>query len=145
MRRVVLEAAVARRVVDGRDDDAVGLRPVGLSARVELPRARAVVRDDRAAQRRRRHAVVELVDERVHAVRLEHLERRRLGRAREPVGVAADEQRAADALRRAVLDDRLGDRRDVGLVERAVELEPRWPLVPNTTRCSGMVTSGSRV
>ena len=37
------------------------------------------------------------------------------------MGVPADEQRARGAVRGAVLDDRLGDRQDVRLVERAVE------------------------
>ena len=37
------------------------------------------------------------------------------------MGVTADEHRAGGAVRGAVLDDRLGDRQDVRLVERAVQ------------------------
>jgi hypothetical protein len=111
VRRVVLESAVAGRVVARGDHDAVGLVVV----------TRGVVDDDREAEGRRRHVVVELVDERVDAVRGEHLERGRLGRTAQPVRVFSDEERAGDALSRAVLDDRLRDRRDVGFIERRVE------------------------
>ena len=114
VRRVVLEAAVAGRVVARGDDDAVGLVVV----------ARGVVRNDRVAQGRGRHVVVELVDQHAHVVGGEHSKGRRLRWAGEPVGVLADEERAGDALARAVLDDRLRDRRDVRLGERRVERRP---------------------
>ena len=66
------------------------------------------------------------------------------GRA-QPVRVGADEQRAGDALLRAVLDDRLRDRGDVDLVERRRRGSSRGARdVPNTTRCSGIETSGLR-
>ena len=63
--RVVLEAAVLRRIVRGRDDDAVG-QPVIASAVMDEDG----VRDDG----RRREAVVAL-DDGHHAVRRQHLER----------------------------------------------------------------------
>jgi hypothetical protein len=43
------------------------------------------------------------------------------------VGVAADEQRTGRALRRAVLDDRLGGRQDVRFVERRVQARTTVP------------------
>ena len=43
------------------------------------------------------------------------------------MGVAADEQRAGGALRRPVLDDRLGGRQDVRLVERGVQARAAVP------------------
>jgi len=68
VRRVVFEAAVPRRVVARGDDDAVGLRAM----------ARLVVCNDRVAECRRRHVIVELVDQHPHAVGLKHLECRGL-------------------------------------------------------------------
>ena len=69
------------------------------------------------AERRRRHPRVARVDAHVDAVRDEHLDGAALGGQRQPVRVAAEEQRAADALRVAVVDDRLRGREDVVLVE----------------------------
>ena len=113
VRWVVLEAAVARRVVRRRDDDAVG------EARVAR-RERGVERDDRARQRRRRRVLPVGLDARVDAVRGQHLQRRAQRGRRGGVRVRAQEQRPGDAGARAVLADRLRDRQDVGLVERAV-------------------------
>ena len=110
VRGVVLEAAVAGRVVRRRDDDAVG------EARV----AGGVVRDDRARQRRRRRVLPVGLDPRVDAVRGQHLYRGAQRGRRGGVRVRAQEQRAGDAGARAVIADRLCDRQDVGLVERAV-------------------------
>ena len=115
--RVVLEAAVGGRIVRRRDHDAVA-RVLGAAAVVDEDR----VRDDR----RRRHAVVAL-DDRLDAVGGQHLERRPLGRTGEGVRVLAQEQRAVDPLRPAVLADRLGDRQDVGLGEGAVERRAAMP------------------
>ena len=112
--RVVLEAAVARRVVARGDDDAVG--PTGI-----VRRPAPVVDQDRVRDRRGGGVAVERVDLGRHVVAREDLERRVEGGAREGVGVPADEQRAADALRRPVLGDRLRGRGDVVLVERDVQ------------------------
>ena len=92
------QAAVLRRIVAGCDD-AVGLalRPL---RRVVVP-----LRDG-VAEGRSRHVVVVLVGQHPHAVGDEHVERRRLRRAAEGVGVGADEQRrTGDALAGAVVDD----------------------------------------
>jgi hypothetical protein len=58
---------------------------------------------------------------RVDAVGRQHLQRAAQRGLRQRVRVDADEQRAVDALRRAVVADRLRDRQHVALVERAVE------------------------
>ena len=108
--RVVLEAAVLGRVVRRRDHD-----PVGGARR---PPPRLWVRIACEITGRRRVAVVG-VDHHVHAVGGQHLEDRAEGRLGQRVGVAAEEQRAVDALRRAVVADGLADRQDVRLVERA--------------------------
>ena len=109
VRRVVLEAAVAGRVVRGGDDD-----PVGRAAA-----AAAVVGEDRVRDHRRRGRAVVGVEHDVDAVRAEHLDDRARGRLGQRVGVAAEEQRAVDPLGLAVAADRLGDREHVRLVERA--------------------------
>ena len=114
VRRVVLEAAVLRRVVRGRDHDAVGLALRAL-------RGVVVPLQDRVREGRGGHVVVELVGEHAHLVRHEHVERGGLRRRAERVRVGADEERAGDALRRAVLHDGLRDGEDVVLVERGVE------------------------
>ncbi len=117
VRRVVLEAAVPGRVVRRRDDDPVG----GAAA------AAAVVGEDRVRDHRRRGRAVVGVEHDVDAVRAEDLHDRARGRLRQRVGVAAEEQRAVDPLRRAVAADRLGDREHVRLVER---LRGRRAAVP---------------
>src|SRR3712207_9362225 len=61
------------------------------------------------------------VDHDVDAVGAEHLDDRARGRLGQRVRVAAQEQRAVDALRLPVAADRLRDRQDVRLVERSEE------------------------
>ena len=121
VRRVVLEAAVARRVVRRRDHDAVGqARPDDRS----LPRLARRIACETAGVGR---VAVAVVDEHGHVVGDEHLERggpRRLG---EPVGVAADEQRPVVPLLAAVVADRLRRRQDVGLVERGLQARAAVP------------------
>ena len=107
--RVVLDAAVARRVVRGRDDNAVG----GVAGVL------AVVFEDGARDhRRRRIAVVGLIA-RQHAVGGEHRQRRALRRRRQRVRVLAEKERSGNALQGAVFTDRLRDGEDVRLVETA--------------------------
>jgi len=115
---VVLEAAVARRVVRRRDDDAIG-QPAG---------AAAVVAEDRVGDRRgwrvARLAVgfaAAGVDTRLDAVGRQHFQRRDERRLGQRVGVHAHEQRAVDAFPAAVIADRLGGGEDVPLVEAALE------------------------
>ena len=109
VRRVVLEAAVAGRVVRRGDDD-----PVGRAAA-----AAAVVGQDRVRDHRRRRGAVVGVEHDVDPVRAQHLDDRARRRLGQRVRVAAEEQRPVDPLRGAVAADRLGDREHVRLVERA--------------------------
>ena len=113
-RRVVLETAIPRRIVRWSDDDAVGTAGVGGCAST-------VVREDRMRHRRcRRHAIV-AVDEDFDAVRDEHLDGGAPGRLAQCMGVATDEQRTPNALRRAVLHDCLRCRCNVILIEGGIE------------------------
>ena len=101
--RVVLEPAVLRRVMRGRDHDAVR-QPV-LAAPVmdeDGPR------DDRC----RRHPVVGLNDG-LDIVGRQHFERGALGRRGERVGVLAHAKRAVNALAAPVIADSLRDGQDV--------------------------------
>src|SRR5690606_19061120 len=76
-----------------------------------------VVGEDGVAERRRGHPGVAGVDAHVDAVRDEYLDRAALGRQRQGVRVAAEEERSGDALAATVVDDGLGGRDDVLLVE----------------------------
>ena len=88
VRRVVFEAAVAGRVVRRRHDDPVRRRAAAV----------AVVGQDRMRDDRRGRGEVVGVDHHVDAVRREHLDDRAKGRLGERVRVAAEEERAVDAL-----------------------------------------------
>ena len=90
----------------------------------------AVRLDDRVGNRRRRRVTVVGVDQHRHVVGREYLERRRPRRLGQPVGVAADEQRAVVALLLAVVADRLRGRQDVRLVERRLEAAAAVPARP---------------
>ncbi len=90
------------------------------------------------AERRRRHPGVAGVDAHVDAVRDEHLDGAALGGERQPVRVAAEEQRTVRC------PARCGSRRSPGSSRGCASSlklddsdEPRWPLVPKATRCSG--------
>ncbi len=109
--RVVLEAAVAGRVVGRRDDDPVG----------EIRSAGAIVGEDGMGDDRRRRVALAVVDPDVHLVRREHLEGAGPGGVGERMGVGAEEERAGDGLLSPVVADGLGNGEDVGLVERAIE------------------------
>ncbi len=110
--RVVLEATIARWVVRGGDDDAVGLRLAGV-----VP----VVDDDRAADGRGRCVVVLTLGQHVDTIGDEHLGGGLPRREAQRVGVLADEQRPVGALGGAVLDDRLRGGGDVQVVELLVQ------------------------
>ena len=108
---VVLEAAILRRVVRRRDDDAIG----------ETTRASAIVREDGVREHRGGRVAVSVVDHDGHAVGREHLERAGERRLREGVGVDAEKQGSVDSPLATMGADRLGDGQDVGLVEGAIE------------------------
>jgi hypothetical protein len=75
------------------------------------------VGQDRVRDHRRGGEAVVGVDPHLDPVRVEHLEDRPEGGLGEGVRVAAEEQRAVDALRAAVAADRLADGQHVRLVE----------------------------
>ncbi len=97
------------------------------SARPDAGLPAAVRLDDRVGDRGRRRVAVVGVDEHGHVVGGQHLERRGPRRLRQPVGVAADEQRPVVPLLLAVVADRLGGRQDVRLVERRLEAAAAVP------------------
>ena len=126
VRRVVLEAAIGRRIVRRGDDDAIGQTPVGRQL-VDTADLALVGLQDGMRHRRRRRVAVGSIDEDVHVIGHQHLQRTGPGRLRQRVGVTADEQRAIKALRLAVVADRLRGGQDVILVERGLEAAAPMP------------------
>ena len=108
MRGIVLEAAVRGRVVGGRDDDAVALL-CALVASVPL--------EDGVGHAGRGGEGLVLGDAGLDMVGCQYLQGGAVGRLGQGVGVEADEERALEAFFGAVFADRLGDGRDVVLVE----------------------------
>ena len=87
IRRIVFESAIVRRIVRGRDHDAVG----------QAVRAPAIVGQDGVRQRRSGRIAARAVDHGVHAVGGQHFQRADPGGIGERVRVHGQEQRAADA------------------------------------------------
>ena len=114
VRRVVLEAAVAGRVVRGRDHDAVGTPSPAF----------AVVVQDRVRDHRRRGGAAVGVDADVDAVGDQHLDDRLDRRRRQRMRVGAEEQRPVDPLLLPVAAHRLADGCHVPLGERAGQRGP---------------------
>ena len=108
---VVFESAVLRRVVGRRDDQAIG----------QARGSAVVVSEDGVGNHRSGGGTVVRSDARFHAVRGEDFERGLFGDGGGSVGVAAHEQRSAISLSLAEFDDGLGDRGNVGVVERALQ------------------------
>ena len=109
--RVVLEAAVLRRVVRGRDHDPVReVRPPAPVVRENGPR------DDR----RGRDAAVAL-DDGLDPVRRQHFQGGALRRLGQGMRVLSHVERTVDPVAAAIVADGLGDGGDVGLGERASE------------------------
>ena len=108
---VVLEAAVSRRVVRRRHDDAVG-QPRG---------AAAVVGEDGVRHGRRRREFVVHRQHHFHAVGGQHFECAGRRRARERVGIDAEKERPVDALLQPIAADRLRDREHVPFIEGDLE------------------------
>ena len=107
---IVFDAAVAGRIVRRGDQDPVGLARIG-----------AVVGQDGVGHGRGRGEAVTGVDQHLDAIADQHLQRRAPGGFGQAVGVAPNEQRAVDPLRRAIFGDRLGDGQDVALGKGAVQ------------------------
>ena len=131
VRRVVLEAAVAGRVVRRRDDDPVRggrLRPAPA----------AVVGEDRVRDRRRRRVAAVGVDDDLDAVAGEHLDDRAERRLGQRVRVAAEVERAARALlgRGSGTTAALIATTCASVNEPSSDV-PRCPEVPNATGAAG--------
>ena len=109
--RVVLEAAVLGRIVRRRDDDAVR----------EMLLAAAVIDEDGSGDDRGRGDTLVALNDRLHSIARQDLQRRALGRAGQRVRVLAHVERAVRALAAPVVADGLGDSQDVSLRERAVQ------------------------
>ena len=118
--RVVLEAAVLRRIVRRRDDDPVR----------QLRRAAAVIGEDRPRDDGRRRDAVLTLNDGLDPVRRQHLERGALRRVRQGVRVLPHVERAVDALPPAILADRLRHRGDVRFGERAAQRRAAVPAGP---------------
>ena len=121
--RVVLEAAVIRRVVRWGDDDPVG--PVRVAGGTAV-----VVAEDGVGDRRGGGVAAVGVDHHGDALFCEHFECRHPGWFGEGVGVASDEQWPADPVDLPVVDDCPGCRCDVQFVERRVERRTSMPRRP---------------
>ncbi len=128
MRRVVLEAAVRRRIVRRRHDDAVrkprNPSPVVCKYGVRHGRRRR----DKIARRKPRG----------HAVRGKHFNRSPVRRRRQCMRIHADEKRPVDTAARAVFADGLRDRGHVIFVERAVFRFAAMPGSPERHRLRGI-------
>ena len=111
VRRVIFHAAILRRIVRRREDQAV--RQPG--------RAGAIVIEDRERNSGRRRRRVIRRNKDVHAVSREHLERGALRRRRDGVRVLSQIQRPGVTARAAIFDDGLRDGGDVGVSECAVQ------------------------
>ena len=107
MRRIILVAAVLRRIVRRRDDDAIG----------ETRGSSLVVSQDRARDDGGRRIPTVLVDHDLDAIRSKHLNRTRQRRLGQSVRVNSDEQRSCQAGPAAVVTDRLRRRQDVIFIE----------------------------
>ena len=116
--RVILEAAIGRRVVRRGHHDAVGQAFAGEA----LGAIRcAVVGQDGLGHNRGRGEVVAGIDAHGHAVGDEHFDGGLPSRLGQSMSVAADVQRAGHAGLLAVFGDGLGDDDDMGLVERGLQ------------------------
>src|SRR3984957_1341999 len=122
VRRVVLEAAVFRRVVGGRDHYAIG----------EVILAAAVVNQNRPRDNRSRSYTVILLNDGLAAIRRQHFERCPLRRGRGRMRVLSHVERPADRLASPVFADGLRDRQNMGFIERHFQWLPATPAGPET-------------
>ena len=97
-RRIVFESAIARRIVRGRDHDSVG----------EPGRPFSIEAQNRVRHRRSRRVLVAFGQHHMHAVRREHLQRRRARPARRGACVSkAEKEWAVDSALFAIADKSL--------------------------------------
>ena len=115
--RVVLETPVFRRIVRRRDHNAVR----------EMGRAAAVVGEDGPRDDGRRRDTGIALDDGLDAIGRQPFERGALRRFGQRMCVFAHVERAVDSVSAPVVADRLCDRDDVRLGERAVERRAAMP------------------
>jgi hypothetical protein len=132
VRRVVLVAVVFRRVVGGRDHDAVGQTLAPL----------AVVNEDSVGDRRGWSEGVVSLDERLDTICRQYLECGALGRAGQCVRVFSQVDRAANSLAPAIIADGLRDGEDMGLGERSAQGGPPMPAGAEDHPLSGVIHVG---
>ncbi len=115
--RIIFEAAVFRRIVRRRDDNAVG----------QTGFASAIVNNNGAGNNRRwRHAIGALND-RLDLVGRQNFQRGALRRGGQRVRIFAHLKRAVDVLAAAVIANGLGDGENVGFVEGAGQRRAAMP------------------
>ena len=132
--RIVFEAAVLRRIVRRRDDDAIG----------ETGFASAIVNEDGTRDdRRRRHAIVAL-DDRLDIFGGQNFQRGALRGRGQGVRVLAHVQRAVDAVAAAVIANGLRDGENVRLGECAVQRRAAMPAGAEADHLIRVVQIGRR-
>ena len=132
--RVVFEAAVFRWVMRGGDDDPVG----------ETTLAILVIGQDRVRNDGRRRVSIALIDHRIDVIGGKHLEGACQGGFGQRVCVDSDEQRAAYAASAPVEAIAWLIAWICASLKALSKADPRWPDVPNATRCDGIVGSAFR-
>ena len=130
--RVVLEAAVVRRIMRRGDDHAVG-QPFGAALVV----GKNGVGDDGGGG-----VAAILVDHHGHAIGGENLQRGLFGRDGERVGILAHEERAGDALLGAVFADGLRNGHDVVFGKAGVQRGAAMAGGAESDLLIGIATSG---
>jgi hypothetical protein len=118
--RIVLEAAVLRRIMRGRDYDAVGQPAL----------ASAIVGQDRMRDDRRRRISQMAIDHHLDAVGGQYFEGADKGRLRKRMRVHPHEKWTVDQVLLAIEANCLGDGRNVGLIEAALESGASMPRGP---------------
>jgi hypothetical protein len=124
-----------------------GLKRCHLSDCFQLSKNRraTVIREDRVRDDRRRGEPAVLIDHDLNAICRQYFDGAGKSRLRERVGIHPEIEGAGYVSSGPIVADCLGNREDVVLVKAALEGGPRWPDVPNETRCCAMAGSGFSV
>ena len=109
--RVIFEAAVMRRIMRGRDDNAVGQSCL----------APAIVSENRVRNCRGRRVFIAFREHDFHPIGRQHLQRAGQSRHGKRMRVHAQKQRAVDVLLRSIQANSLGDGQDMPFIESLVE------------------------
>src|SRR5579883_3319261 len=130
---VVLEAAVFRRIVRGRNDNAVG----------KMFLAPAVVGQNGSRDDRRGSKAVALLDDGLDSVGGQHFQRGALRRGRQRVAVLPHVKRAVRTLMPAIVADGLRDRQNVSLGKGAVQRGTAVTAGPEDDPLTGVADIGT--